>query len=105
MRTTILPPVVQGVLCSLSHGSRLFGAFTTMQCQTLMVVFALCLCHIVCLQLHMILAWEGGGSFRTSKEATQPSCPKCSGIHSHKSKGDGLHPSGPQVWPFFRHFP
>ena len=44
-------------------------------------------------------------SFCTSKEATQPNCPKCTGIHSHKSKGDGLHPLGPQVWPFFLHFP
>ena len=33
-----------------------------------------------------------GASFCTSKEATQPSGPKSTGIHSHKSKGDGLHP-------------
>ena len=35
--------------------------FTTMRCETLMVVFALCLCHIVCLQLHVTLGMGGRG--------------------------------------------
>ena len=33
--------------------------FTTMRYETLMIVFALCLCHIVYLQLHLILSMGG----------------------------------------------
>ena len=80
IRTAILPQVVKGVLRSLSHGSPLFGAphhnnaisqlkWTAVNVHSVnvhsptpwatggrslmvVVVFALCLCHIVCPQLH-----------------------------------------------------